>query len=139
MMTSPLMTGGDLTMSLDGSDIAKEMRQVILRIWNAYSFFTLYANIDRVQARFRTDQAHILDRYILGKARQLIADIGARLDIYNLPGAYAAVPGFVDALNNWYVRSRRGIFCAMGAARTSRTRSTRSILCLRFSAVRWLH
>jgi len=116
MMSSPLMTGGDLTMSLDGSDIAKEMRQVILRIWNAYSFFTLYANIDRVQARFRTDQAHILDRYILGKARQLIADIGARLDIYNLPGAYAAVPGFVDALNNWYIRSRRGSFWSDGCS-----------------------
>jgi isoleucyl-tRNA synthetase len=41
MMSSPLMTGGDLTMSRDGSDIAKEMRQVILRVWNAYSFFTL--------------------------------------------------------------------------------------------------
>jgi isoleucyl-tRNA synthetase len=116
MMSSPLMTGGDLTMSRDGSDIAKEMRQVILRIWNAYSFFTLYANIDRVQARFRMDQAHVLDRYILGKARQLIADIGARLDIYNLPGAYAAVPGFVDALNNWYIRSRRGSFWSEGCS-----------------------
>jgi hypothetical protein len=31
------------------------------------------------------------------KARQLIEDIAARLDIYDIPGAYAAVPGFVDA------------------------------------------
>ena len=117
MMSSPLMTGGDLTMSKDGNDIAKEMRQVILRIWNAYSFFTLYANIDGVQARFRTDQEQVLDRYILGKARQLIANIGARLDIYNLPGAYSAVPGFVDALNNWYIRSRRGSFWSDGCSR----------------------
>ena len=110
MMSSPLMSGGDLAMSKDGSDIAKAMRQVILRIWNAYGFFTLYANIDGMQARFRTDQEHVLDRYILGKTRELISNLGERLDAYNLPGAYAVVPSFVDALNNWYIRSRRSTF-----------------------------
>jgi isoleucyl-tRNA synthetase len=110
MMSSSLMTGGDLAMSKDGSDIAKAMRQVILRVWNAYSFFTLYANIDGIQARIRTDQKHVLDRYILGKARELITELGARLDEYDIPGAYAVVPGFVDALNNWYIRSRRASF-----------------------------
>jgi isoleucyl-tRNA synthetase len=110
MLSSPLMSGGDLAMSEDGSDIAKAMRQVILRIWNAYSFFTLYANIDGVRAEFRTDQQHPLDRYVLGKTRSLITDISTRLDAYDLPGAYAVVPGFVDALNNWYIRSRRSSF-----------------------------
>src|SRR5262249_2104017 len=114
MMSSPLMTGGDLAMSKDGSDIAKQMRQVILRVWNEYSFFTLYANIDNVRACFRTTPENVLDRYSLGKARQLIADVGARLDVYNIPGAYAAVPGFVDALNNWYIRNRRGSFWSDG-------------------------
>jgi isoleucyl-tRNA synthetase len=114
MMSSPLMAGGDLAMSKDGSDIAKAMRQVILRVWNAYSFFTLYANIDEVQACMRTDQTHVLDRYILCKTRELITELGARLDEYDIPGAYAIVPGFVDALNNWYIRSRRACFWSEG-------------------------
>jgi isoleucyl-tRNA synthetase len=110
MLSSPLMSGGDMSMSEDGSDIGKGMRQVILRIWNAYSFFSLYANIERVRAKFRTDQQHPLDRYILGKIRDLIAQIEARLDAYDIPGAYAIVPGTVDAINNWYIRSRRSTF-----------------------------
>lgn len=110
MMSSPLMSGGDLAMSKDGSDIAKAMRQVILRVWNAYSFFTLYANIDGTTARFRTDQDHVLDRYVLAKARELIANVGDRLDHNDIPGAYGLVPSFVDALNNWYIRSRRSAF-----------------------------
>ena len=117
MMSSPLMTGGDLALSRDGADIAKSMRQVMLRTWNAYSFFTLYANIDGVKARYRTDQEHVLDRYILAKTRELISEVGARLDAYNIPGAYAVVSGFVDALNNWYIRSRRSSFWADGQTR----------------------
>jgi len=109
-MSSPLMSGGDLAMSKDGSDIGKAMRQVILRIWNAYGFFALYANIDGIRARFRTDQEHVLDRYILAKTRDLIETVGNRLDVYNIPGAYAVVPSYVDALNNWYIRSRRSAF-----------------------------
>ena len=45
------------------------MRQVLLPIWNAYSFFTLYANIDGIKAGCRDRQEHELDRYILGKTR----------------------------------------------------------------------
>jgi isoleucyl-tRNA synthetase len=110
MLSSPLMSGGDLALSKHGGDVAKGMRQVILRIWNAYSFFTLYANIDHIEARFRADQTSALDRYILGKTRELIANLAYRLDRYNLPGAYGIVPGFVDALNNWYIRCRRPAF-----------------------------
>jgi isoleucyl-tRNA synthetase len=43
----------------------------------------------------------VLDRYILAKTRDLIESVGSRLDAYNIPGAYAVVPSYVDALNNW--------------------------------------
>ena len=112
VLSSPLMAGGDLVISKDGTDIGKAMRQVIIRIWNAYSFFVLYANIDGVAARFRTDQTHSLDRYILAKTRELIARVQNNLDAYDLPNACAAVPGYVDTLNNWYIRSRRSSFWA---------------------------
>jgi isoleucyl-tRNA synthetase len=110
MLSSNLMNGGDLAMSKDGSDIAKGMRQVILRIWNAYSFFTLYANIDGVRAALRTNQANALDRYILAKTHELVVNLDRRLEDNNLPAAYGIVPTFVDALNNWYIRCRRSAF-----------------------------
>jgi isoleucyl-tRNA synthetase len=112
MMSSPLMTGGDLAVSR--GEIAKAMRQAILPIWNAYYFFTLYANIDEVKAKLRTDQKGVLDRYILAKTREMIAAVEDRLDHYDIPGAYAAVPPFIEALNNWYIRRSRPRFWAEG-------------------------
>ena len=115
-LSSPVMTGGDLVMSKDGRDIGRAMRQAILPIWNSYHFFTLYANIDGVRARERVDQTGVLDRYILAKMREMIGAVQDRLDHYDVPGAYAAVPAFIDALNNWYIRRSRSRFWAEGAS-----------------------
>ncbi|MBV9521081.1 MAG: isoleucine--tRNA ligase [Hyphomicrobiales bacterium] len=112
MLSSPVMSGGDIAVSR--ADIGKAMRQAILPIWNAYYFFTLYANIDGVKAKARTDQKGVLDRYILAKTREMIAAVQDRLDHYDLPGAYAAVPPFIEALNNWYIRRSRQRFWAEG-------------------------
>ncbi len=110
MLSSPLMGGGDLAMPKDGRDIGKAARQVIFRLWNAYSFFTLYANIDGVRAKPRVGSSHVLDRYILAKTRQVVEEVQGRLDHYDIPGAYAPLSGFIDALNNWYIRGRRSRF-----------------------------
>lgn len=110
MVSSPLMHGGDLAMPKDGRGIAQALRQAIIPIWNAYYFFTLYANIDGYRAQVRSDQSGLLDRYILAKTRELVERLQERLDLNDLPGAYAVVPGYIDALNNWYIRRSRGRF-----------------------------
>ncbi len=110
MMSSPLMAGGDLAMAKDGKDIGKATRPVILRLWNAYVFFTLYANIDGVKAKRSAASADVLDRYILAKLRETVAAIEARLDAFDIPGAYEQVNPFIEALNNWYIRNRRSTF-----------------------------
>ncbi|WP_114392107.1 isoleucine--tRNA ligase [Oleisolibacter albus] len=119
LVSSPLMVGGDLAMPKDARGIAQALRQGVLPLWNAYSFFTLYANIDGIRGRMRTesaetastrDQAGVLDRYILAKTRELVEGLAERLDAYDLPGAYALVPGYYDALNNWYIRLCRPRF-----------------------------
>jgi isoleucyl-tRNA synthetase len=112
MLASPLMEGGDLAMAKDGTDIAKWMRLIVIRLWNAYQFFTLYANIDGVEARFRPRPTALLDRYIVAKTRELIVCVQESLDRYDIPGAYAALPPFIEALNNWYIRGRRSTFWA---------------------------
>ena len=110
MMSSPLMAGGDLAMAKDGRDIGKATRPVILRLWNAYVFFTLYANIDGIKAELSADSTDVLDRYILAKTRDMVAGIEAKLDAFDIPGAYEQVNPFIEALNNWYIRNRRSRF-----------------------------
>ena len=102
LMASNALRGGDLRVSDQGIDDVT--RQVMLPIWNAYSFFTLYANVENHRARIRTDSSHVLDRYLLAKTRALIDVTTDRMDVYDLPGATSAIQGFIDALNNWYIR-----------------------------------
>jgi len=110
LMASPVVRGGDLR--IDETGIRDVVRLVINPIWNAYSFFTLYANADNHTATFRTDSAHVLDRYILAKTRVLIDDVTVSMDAYDLPGAANQLQRFIDALNNWYIRRSRDRFWA---------------------------
>ncbi len=114
LMASPIVRGGDLR--LDDGGIDDVVRQVLLPIWNAYSFFTLYANIDGYRAQERADSPERLDRYVLAKTRELVDAVTAAMDEYDLPGACAELQGFIDALNNWYIRRSRDRFWAPGAA-----------------------
>ncbi len=113
-MSSNIVRGGDMRISDQGIDDV--VRQVILPVWNAYSFFTLYANVEGHVATFRTDSPELLDRYILAKTRSLVAAVEGRMDTYDLPGAAAEITGFIDALNNWYIRRSRDRFWGTGDA-----------------------
>ncbi|MGI9605306.1 MAG: isoleucine--tRNA ligase [Acidimicrobiales bacterium] len=107
-MNSNIVRGGDARISDHG--IAEVTRQVMLPVWNAYSFFTLYANIDGYRAKIRTDSPDELDRYILAKLREVIENTTERMEAYDLAGATAQIASFLDALNNWYIRRSRERF-----------------------------
>ena len=104
------MSGGDLSMDKEGRAIAQVRRLVIKPIWNAYAFFTLYANADGSAGELVSEASAVLDRYVLAKSRELVEEVQARLDSYDIPGACAVVTRFVDAVNNWYIRRSRGRF-----------------------------
>ena len=110
LVSSPLLSGGDLAMPKDGRTIAETVRQVLLPIWNAYSFFTLYANIDGIKGRMVTTAEAELDRYILAKTADLIRGIDAAMEKLDLAGATSAFPPFIEALNNWFIRRSRERF-----------------------------
>ena len=116
LMAANIVRGGDLRISDRG--IADVTRQVLLPIWNAYAFFTLYANAEGYEARTRTDSGQLLDRYVLAKTRALVEAVTERMDDYDLPGAAAEIRGFIDALNNWYIRRSRDRFWNAGGDRT---------------------
>ncbi|MFN0088870.1 MAG: isoleucine--tRNA ligase [Acidimicrobiales bacterium] len=110
LMSSPILRGGDLRIDRDGAGIAEVVRLVLNPIWNAFHFFTLYANADGYRAVERTDSTELLDRYVLAKTGELVEGVTARLDAYDLAGACGEITAFIDALNNWYIRRSRERF-----------------------------
>jgi isoleucyl-tRNA synthetase len=108
LLSSAILRGSDGM--VDARSIGEASRQVLTPIWNAWHFFTLYANTDGYRARFRTDAEGVLDRYALAKTHELVATVGQYMDTYDLFGACAAVNAYINALNNWYIRRSRDRF-----------------------------
>ncbi len=112
LMSSPILRGLDFRIEQDGAGIAEVVRLVLNPIWNAFHFFTLYANADGYAAQIRTDSTDVLDRYILAKTSALVDSVTTCLDGYDLASACAEVRLYLDALNNWYIRRSRDRFWA---------------------------
>jgi isoleucyl-tRNA synthetase len=105
LMASPILRGGNLVVTEQG--IRESVRQVLLPLWNAYSFLTLYA--PKV-GTWRTNSPHVLDRYILAKLAALRDDLTESLDTCDIYGACEQLRQFTEALTNWYVRRSRARF-----------------------------
>ncbi|MGD0380296.1 MAG: isoleucine--tRNA ligase [Acidimicrobiales bacterium] len=108
LLSSAVLRGQDLVVHAKG--IEEVRRQVLNPIWSAWYFFSLYANVDGVRGRFRTDAGGVLDRYILAKTASLVDDVTASMDAFDLFAACSAITRFLDALNNWYIRRSRDRF-----------------------------
>ncbi|MGA3351624.1 MAG: isoleucine--tRNA ligase [Acidimicrobiales bacterium] len=108
LLSSPVLRGLDVVIEEKG--LAEPLRLVCNPIWNSWYFLSLYANADGLSGRVRTDQAGVLDRYILAKTRRLVEDATASMDLYDLAGACGYISAFLDALTNWYVRRSRDRF-----------------------------
>jgi isoleucyl-tRNA synthetase len=93
------------------------VREFLLKIWNVYSFFVTYANIDgwdAAAARPAPCARPRLDRFILAELDATVRAVRAELDAYKSHVAVRHLQDFVDALSNWYVRRSRGRFWASG-------------------------
>ena len=105
LMASPILRGGNLIVTEQG--IREGVRQVLLPLWNAYTFLALYAPS---KGTWRTDSEHVLDRYILAKLAVLRDDLTASLDVCDISQACDHLRQFTEALTNWYVRRSRSRF-----------------------------
>lgn len=91
--------------------VAEVMRNFLLTLWNTYSFFVMYANIDRFDPMSDAEASlSDLDRWILSRLNQLILDVDAALDSYAPTTAGRKLGIFIDELSNWYVRRSRRRF-----------------------------
>ena len=95
----------------------------LLPLWNALSFFTIYANLDGwhpgSEAVPLAERAE-LDQWILLRLDELVADVTGKLDTFEITGAARTIEGFVDDLTNWYIRRSRARF--WGALATTATK-----------------
>ncbi|HEY1575138.1 MAG TPA: isoleucine--tRNA ligase [Pseudonocardiaceae bacterium] len=110
LMASPILRGGNLIVTERG--IRDAVRQAVLPLWNSWYFLALYANAGGREGVTRTDSEHVLDRYILAKTHDLVADVTAAMDVYDLSGACSSIREFLEVLTNWYVRRSRDRFWA---------------------------
>jgi isoleucyl-tRNA synthetase len=93
--------------------VAEGLRKFGLTLWNTYSFFVTYANIDGFDphsAAPAVEQRLPLDRWILSELHSLIQQVDQDLSQYELTRPARAIQDFVEDLSNWYVRRSRRRF-----------------------------
>jgi len=102
-------------LKFDEDGIVETTRKLFNTLYNTYSFFALYANLDQWKndeaGNMPVDQRPEIDRWILSRLHVLIDDYHANMDAYDVTAACRQIEVFVyDHLSNWYVRLNRRRF-----------------------------
>jgi isoleucyl-tRNA synthetase len=93
--------------------IRESTRQTLLTLWNVFSFFVTYADLDGWQPApggEAPEPAHVLDRWLLGELDATVAGVTDALEGFDALGGATRLARFVDDLSNWYVRRSRPRF-----------------------------
>lgn len=110
ILGSNFMKAEPVPVDKDGKVFAESIKTILTPLWNAYHFFTLYANAGNITATDDTSSTNPLDKYILAELNELIAIVGNALDEYKPDVAVKEFVRFLDVLNNWYIRRGRARF-----------------------------
>ncbi|MBI9051029.1 MAG: isoleucine--tRNA ligase [Anaerolineaceae bacterium] len=87
--------------------VAEVIRNFSLTIWNTYSFFVTYANLDGWQPSDEKLEYSPLDQWLRSSIHSLTRDVTHALETYDVLGATRPIEGFVDQLSNWFLRRSR--------------------------------
>jgi isoleucyl-tRNA synthetase len=119
LINSPVVRADPLRFSESG--VREVVRTVLLPFWNAYSFFTTYAEADGITLDDLNSAAPVeeraeIDRWILSVLQSLIRRVNAEMEDYRLYNVIPPILGFIDDLTNWYIRrSRRRFWSQRGS------------------------
>ena len=97
--------------SADG--VREVQRNVFMTLWNVYSFFSTYAEIDKWQPHkeLKAPQSdNLLDQWLLSRLNEVIGEMTKQADAYQIARAVRPLRELVDDLSNWYVRRSRRRF-----------------------------
>ncbi len=112
LVSSPVLKGGNLAVDKEGKEIAKAARVAQIPLWNAFYFFTLYANAELYKAKEIYSSSEAIDNYILSKLKKLSEVVRQGIETYDVAVATNEVAAFMEILNNWYIRRSRDRFWA---------------------------
>ena len=113
LINSPVVRGEPLKFSEEGVKLVT--RNVILPLWNSFSFFSNYANADNISIE-DLDQAApveertLMDQWIISSLQSLIKTVNEKMENYYLYEVIPPLIDFIDELTNWYVRTNRKRF-----------------------------
>ena len=94
-------------------NVSEAQRKFMGTLWNTYSFFVLYAEIDKYDPRkydLKKCKLSQIDRWALSNLNTLVATVDEYLDKYKITESARAIEEFTDNLSNWYVRRSRERF-----------------------------
>jgi isoleucyl-tRNA synthetase len=113
LIDSPVVRAQELRFSETG--VRDIVRRILLRWYNAYSFFVSYASLEGFTPRGDARSTHnVLDRWILSRLHTLIASVNREMEAYRLYNVVPALLGFIESLTNTYIRFNRRHFWAEG-------------------------
>jgi len=114
-LSSPVVAAENI--NFKESEMAEISRGLFRMLWNSYSFFTLYANIDKWQPdELQTKNyesrkpLNILDAWIISELNSLIDQVNKGMEKYDLVRTTRLFTNFIDNLSNWYIRRSRKRF-----------------------------
>jgi isoleucyl-tRNA synthetase len=90
--------------------VGEVVRDFTLTLWNVYSFFVTYANLDKPTLVTRTWSENQLDRWLLSELNVLVQDVTKAYENYDVPNATRPIAAFVEKLSTWYLRRSRRRF-----------------------------
>lgn len=109
MMHSPAVKADDLCFVESGVELV--LRQVLIPLWNAYSFFITYARIYQWKPQPVPEKPDaVIDRWMLSMLNKLTKEVEEGMTGYDLSLAVEPFIGFVDQMTNWYIRRSRRRF-----------------------------
>lgn len=110
ILGSGFMKAEPVSIDMAGKVFSDATKTILTPLWNAYHFFTLYANAGGITANDSVANGNVLDKYIVAELNELIRVTGDALDEYKPDVAIKEFVRFLDILNNWYIRRSRERF-----------------------------
>ncbi len=90
--------------------VGEVIRSFTLTLWNVYSFFVTYANLDKPALTTLPIAVSDLDRWLLSELNVLVRDVTQAYEQYDVPNATRPIEAFVEKLSTWYLRRSRRRF-----------------------------
>ncbi|GAA0693531.1 isoleucine--tRNA ligase [Clostridium cadaveris] len=90
-------------------DVAEAQRSFLSTLWNVYSFYILYADLDKFDPTKYEDfvSDNVMDKWEMSRLNTLVKTVDEDLSNYRITQAALSIQDFVDELSNWYVRRNR--------------------------------